>query len=139
MSGEERLSALILNKTVAEDCFEIKYRGKLYKLGIRPLSGKTIIEVSEQIAKCSPIVDNGQSVFHALIENASDLRHIARAIAIATEAKNVNKITKVILDLEASQIEQLWEIVERNADGGFFLRIMTSAKNLNLTKKTTQE
>lgn len=138
MKQEERLAALILGKTSPEDCFDIEYKGKVYKLGIRPLSGTRIIEVSEQIAKCKPIENEGQSIFHALIQNASDLKHIARAIAIATEAKNIKKVTKAILDLENQQIEMLWGIVEKNSNAAFFLNIMTSAKNLNLTKKKAE-
>jgi len=135
---EERLAKLVLNKTSPEDCFDIEYKGKTFKLGIRPLSGTRIIEVSEQICKCKPIEEEGQSIFHVLMANSSDLRHICKAIAIATETKDIKKVTKAILDLEVQQIELLWKILEKNSDAGFFLSIMKSARNLNLTKKKAE-
>lgn len=138
MKQEERLAALILGKTSPEDCFDIEYKGKVYKLGIRPLSGTRIIEVSEQIAKCKPIEEEGQSLFHVLMENATDLKYLCKAIAIATETKKIKKVTKAILNLENTQIEMLWNIVVKNSNAAFFLNIMTSAKNLNLTKKKAE-
>lgn len=134
-NGEERLAKLILNKTSAEDCFDIEHKGKTLKLGVRPLSGRRLVEVSEQLSKCSNLEDNGQSVFHALMENASNLKYVCKAIAIATEAKNLKKTTEAIYNLELSQIETLWNIVVKNSDASFFFSIMNSAKNLNLMKK----
>ena len=65
-----------------------------------------------------------------------DLKHICKAIAIATDHKNIKLVTSAILDLENTQIETLWHIVEKKLQCYFFLNIMVLAQNMNLMKKS---
>ena len=136
---EEKLAKLLLNKTSPEDCFDIEYKGRILSLGIRPLSGKKCIEISEEISKCKSIKNEGQTCFQLLMENAIDLKHLCKAIAIATDHKNIKLVTSAILDLENTQIETLWHIVEKNSNATFFLNIMVLAQNMNLMKKVEKE
>lgn len=136
---EERLSKVILGKCGEEDKFDLTFFGIKFKLGIKPLSGTRVVKVSEQVCKMSEIVDEQQTVFHAMMQHSKNIKYVARAIAIATGSWFTPIVARGIQDLALEDIETLWNITIRQSNAAFFLNIMTSAKNLNLMKKKKEE
>jgi hypothetical protein len=130
---EEQLSRVMQRKASPEDTFEIKYLGFKLKLEIKPLSAKTLIEIGEHLSKCSEIKDEQQTMFHALTENASDLKFIVKCITISVGGGWF--IRRAIMNLDLSDIETIWNIVIKNSNAERFFFIMASAKRMNILRK----
>lgn len=139
MKQEERLAKVVLGKCGEEDKFDLTFLGIKFKLGIKPLSGTKVVKVSEQVCKMSEIVDEQQTVFHAMMQHSKNIKYVARAIAVATGSWFTAIVARGIQDLALEDIETLWNITIRQSNAAFFLNIMTSAKNLNLMKKKKEE
>ena len=132
---EQRLSNIILNEVSDADRFELRLLFFKFKLGISALSPKQLVKISREIAKCSDIVDEGQTVFQAMTENINNIRYVCNVIAIATRFPFKRLLSYQLQRLPLDHIKTLTTIVIKNSDAEAFFFIMQSVKNLNVMKK----
>lgn len=134
---EERLANIILNEVSDADRFELRFMFIRLKLGISALSPRQIIRISKELGKLKDIEDSGQSVFHAMVENAENLKYICNTIAIATKFPFKPFLSYYLQKMPIEHIKTLITIVIKNSDADAFFFIMQSVKNLNVMKKKT--
>jgi len=132
---EEKLAKVVFGKAVDGDRFWIKYFGIKIPLSIKPLSPNKLIAMSAYLSRIGDIKDEGQSQFHAVIENAFDLKYICKAIVIATGFPIKWIAYKAITNVSLEDVEKMFTIIQKNTDPSFFLNIMGSARRLNLMTK----
>lgn len=134
---EERLSNIILNEINDADRFELRLSFFRFKLGISALSPRQIVRISREISKCRDIVDEGQTVFQAMTENADNIKYVCNSIAIATRFPFKRLLSYYLQRIPLDHIKTLITIVIKNSDAEAFFFIMQSVKNLNVMKKKT--
>ena len=132
---EEKLANVILGKTMDEDKFEIKNWGMSFKVGIKPLSPNKLVRLSKFLSRLPDLKDEEQSVFHAMTQNASGLKDVCKAIAIATDFPIKWFIYLSIMRLPLEGIEILMGILIKQSNANFFLNIMVLGKSQNQLKK----
>ena len=137
---EEELANVILGEATEKDKFVIRHWGIKLKLCIKPLSPKKIIKINRFLCRIKEIKDENQSMFHAMLENSSDLKLTCRAIAISTNFPFKRFVYSAIMKSPLEAIDIMMKILIKQSNATFFLSIMASAKNMNyLAKKTKEE
>jgi hypothetical protein len=103
-------------------------------LKIKPISAKKIIAISAEVSQIKNI-DQEQEMFPALMAGITDIRYIARVVAIATGTRYRKIVTRAILRLPLKDIQTLFAIVVNQSDPSpFFLTCLQIGK-LNILKK----
>ena len=135
----EEVSNVILGIAGKADRFKLKFGWFTFHLRIKPLSAKQIIEISDQLSCLRDVSDGDGTMFQAEMKCASGLRHIAKAIAIATDTRCRFFVTRAILNLPLAHIETLKDIVKKQCDVHRFFFIWMDLKEMNPIKKKQEE
>lgn len=135
---EKEVSNIILGIASRADRFTVKYGWFRFRLSIRPLTVRQMIEISAELSRIKN-VDTEKEMYQALNEGISDLKYVARAIAIATGTRFRKAVTSALLDLPLADLQTLFALVKKQSDMERFFFIMISTKGMNLLRKTTQE
>lgn len=135
---EDEVKNVILGIAGEKDQFTIKYLGIKWKLSIKPLSAKMLIEISAKMSHVNQI-DDTKEMFPALMTGAPDLLHLARIIAIATGTKYRKIVTNAILRLPLKDIQTLISIVVKQTDLTVFFYTIISLKGIQSLTKATPE
>jgi hypothetical protein len=130
---QEQVANVILGIAGPSDCFTIRYGWFRFKLKIKPLTARQIIEISGQLSKIKDI-NTETDMFPGVIEGSPDLLHICKAITIATGTKFRRLVTRAVLDLPLKDIETLLKIVKKQTDCELFFYTIILAKGLNKLK-----
>lgn len=136
---EKQAADIILGITPPGDRFTIRYLGIPFRLQIKLLTTEQLIRVSKEICKIGDIEESDETMFQALMKHVADAEHICDAIAIATGTRFVRVVSRAIKRLPLKDIQVLFNIVRKQSDPSAFFFIMTSAKSLNLMKKTIKD
>jgi|SRR5665647_989324 len=132
---ENEVKNVILGIAGEKDQFVIKYLGVNWKLSIKPLSAKQLIQIGGEICQLTDIEDESETVFQSLMKHADGLKLICRSISIATGTNHMRIVTNAIMDLQLEDIQTLFSLVIKQSSAERFFFIMGSAKSLNLLKK----
>lgn len=117
----------------------MKYGPFVFRLKIKPLTAKQLIEISRETAKLGDINEKSE-MFPALMEGTNNIRHIAKIIAIATATRHKIIVTKAILRLPLKDIETLFKIVHKQSDPTPYFFFMVLAKGrMNLLKPKQEQ
>ena len=136
---QEKASNIILGRTGPSDRFTLRFGWFKFRLGIKPLSAKQLIEISREVSKISSI-DEKKDMFPALMEGVTDTRYIARIIAIATATKYRRIVTRAVMKLPLKDIQTLFKIVHKQSDPTpfFFITILAKGR-MNLLEPKEQQ
>ena len=136
---QEKASNIILGRTGPSDRFTLRFGWFKFRLGIKPLSAKQLIEISREVSKISSI-DEKKDMFPALMEGVTDTRYIARIIAIATATRYRRIVTRAVMKLPLSDIQTLFKIVHKQSDPTpfFFITILAKGR-MNLLEPKEQQ
>lgn len=133
---EKRVANIILGKLEPGDSFTLKYGIFRFKLSIRPLTLKQVIEISKEVCSIPELNLNAKdNIFNVLMKNAVYLENIARIIAIATGHKLPSLIYKAVLGLPLKDVYTLFNIVDKQSDPQPFFFIMSKTEKINILKK----
>ena len=131
---ERKVSNILLGRVDSEDRFTLKYGLFRFRLKIKPITARQMIDISAEAAQIKE-VNQSQELFPALLEGSPDLVHISNIIAIATGTKWRKIVARSILKLSLKDINTLFTIVLKNSDPSpFFLTYLQIGK-LNILKK----
>lgn len=130
----EQVSNLVLGKANESEKFILTFLGFSVKLGIKPLSLRKLIKISEHISKIGDIKDNDQTTFHVLMEDSKNLKHICCAITIAIDFPIKLFVYNALIRLPLKDIKILFDILIKQSDPTFFLNILASARNLDVLR-----
>jgi hypothetical protein len=136
---EKELASVILGEPTDIDRFEIRHWGIKMKLSIKPLCPNQLIKMSSFLCRLNEIKDEEQTMFHAMTQNANDLKLVCHAIAIATNFPFKRFLYRAIMKLPLEDIHTVFNIVIKQSNATFFLNILALGKNLNLMKKKPEE
>lgn len=129
---------IILGITGPGDRFTLKYGIFRFRLSIKPLSAKQLVEISREVCKVGKL-DEAKEMFPGLMDNVKDARYIARCIAIATGTRWKGIVTRAVMKLPLSDIKKLFMIVHKQSDPEpFFFTIILAKGRLNLLKQPEQ-
>ena len=135
---EDEVKNVILGIAGKRDRFTIKYLGINWRLSIKPLTAKMLIEISAEMSHIKQ-VDSSKEMFPNLMDGAKGLRHFAKIIAIATGTKYRRIVTRSILKLPLKDIQTLVNIVVKQSDMEVFFCILISLKGIQSLTKATPE
>lgn len=130
---QEKAANIILGKSGPSERFSIRWGFITFRLGIKPVPVKYLIEISAQLSKIKDINPEGE-LFPEMISNVSDLKYIARSVAIATGTRFRCIVTRAILKLPTDSLEKLFNIVIKQSDPRSFFFIIASARGVNKLK-----
>ena len=137
---EKEFSNVLLGQSGEAERFKLKIWGVTFKLQIRPLTARQLIQISGEISKLRDITDPDDTMFQVAMQNARDLKAICKAITIATGTRFYSIVYRAISRLPLQDIQTLFKIVIYQSDAERFFFIISAAKRLNiLKKKATQE
>lgn len=136
---EDEVRNVILGQAGERDKFTIKYLGINWKLSIKPLTAKMLIEISAEMSHVSQ-VDDSKEMFPTMMDGAPSLRHLAKIISIATGTRYRKIVTRTILRLPLKDIQTLIGIVVKQTDMTVFFYTIISLKGIqSLTKAIPEE
>jgi hypothetical protein len=131
---QQRSSNVLLGISSPSDHFKIKYGILTFKLKIKPITCEQMIKISGEIS-CIKEINKDQEMFPAMIENISDMKHVSKAIAIATGTKFIKIVSRAVLKLPLKDVLILFNIVRKQSDPEVFFYIIAKTGKLNLLKK----
>ena len=135
---QEQSANIILGLAGHGDRFTLKYGILRFRLEIKPLGAKQLIEISGEVAKISKL-DETKEMFPGLMDNVKDARALARVITIATGTRWKRIVTRAILRLPLNDIKTLFKIVHKQSDPEpFFFTIILAKGRLNFLKQPEQ-
>lgn len=126
---------MVIGDGKAIDRFDLKIYGFTFKLGIPPLSPKTMLKMHQVLRDIPEIKDEGQTVYQTMFENSSSMNKVCKAIAIATCSPFAFFVAKAIAKVPMKDVETLWRVVLQNTEPDAFFFIMASVKRMNLVQK----
>jgi hypothetical protein len=132
---ERQVSNILLGRASTTDCFRLKWGWFTFRLSIKPISTRRLIQISGEICQIREFEDESISYFQALMDHATDAKFINRAIAIATGTKFVRIVARAISKLPNKDQNTLFKIVIKNSDAEVFFYTMALAKKMNVLKK----
>lgn len=135
---EERVSNIILGTAGPCERFTLKYGLFRFRLQIRPLTARQVIEISAASSRLGDLdIDNG--LFPGLLKGGPGLKDIADIIAIATNTRYRGIVSRGILKLNLKDILTLFKVVIRQSDPEQFFFIMALTKGTNKLKSSQTE
>lgn len=135
---QEQVANVILGVAGPSDTFVLRYGWFKFKMSIKPLTARQIIEISGQLSKIKDINAENE-MFPGLIEGSPDLKYVCRAITIATGTKLRALVNRAILGLPLKDINTLLSIVKKQTDCELFFYTIILAKGLNRLKPKEQQ
>lgn len=135
---EEQAANILLGKAGPSERFKIKYGIFTFRLKIKPITARQIIEISGEASKVDP-ENLEKDLFPAMLENSNYLLYVSRIIAIATGTRFKRIVTRAIMDLPLQDIFTLSKIVRKQSDPEVFFYILASMKGLNRMKTAIKE
>lgn len=126
---EREISNVILGLPGPKDRFVLKYGWFRFRLSIKPITARQLIDISGEIGQVKEI-DQDKEMFPELIIRADDLKHIANAIAIATGTKFRRIVARGVLRLDLKDILTLFKIVKKQSDPEVFFYTLILAKGM---------
>jgi hypothetical protein len=135
---ERKTANIILGKAGESDRFKLKYGWFTFNLEIKPITAKMLIEISGEISEMDE-VDENQELFPALMDNAADMKRIARVIAIATGTWFKRIVTLAVLNLPLKDMQTLFEIVYKQSDPTPFFFITARIGKMNLLTRSQEK
>lgn len=131
---EKEISNIILGIAGPQDRFTLKYGWFRFRLSIKPITARQLIAISGEVSKLKAI-DETKEMFPALMTGITDIKYIAKAVAIATGTRYKRIITRAIMKLPLKDVCTLFSIVQKQADPSFFFHTIILAKGrMNLLK-----
>jgi hypothetical protein len=136
---ERQVSNILLGIAGPQDRFTLKFGWFKFRLSIKPITARQLIDISGEIAQIKDI-NQEQEMFPALMDGISDIRYIAKTIAIATGTRYRSIVTRAVLKLPLKDIQTLFAIVKKQCDSERFFFITISAKGMirTVTKQAEQ-
>ena len=133
---EKEISNIILNETGKKYQFRLKYGWFSFRLSVKTITAKRLLKISAELSQVKE-ANQLKELFPAFIENISDIKHIAKAIAISTGSPFQRIVTSGILRLPVKDIQTLTNILIEQTDMERFFFILISLKGMtNLLKAT---
>jgi hypothetical protein len=129
---------LILGKAGEGNRFIVYWGWLKLKLSIPPVTTKTLIRISREIAYL-PEIDPEAQMFPQMLSTADNMSHICMAITYATRTKRRFLVYRAIRSIPIQDIKTLWGFVMQQSDPTSFFFIMVSAKGMNKMKSENQE
>jgi len=126
---ESEVSNIILGIAGPADRFTIRYGWFRFRLSIKPLTVKQMIQISGEWSKIKDI-DKSKDMFPGLMEGITDIKYISKVIAIATGTRFIKLIARAILKLPLKDVQALFAIVKKQCDAERFFFIIISAKGM---------
>ena len=126
---EQQVSNIILGISGPQDRFTLKYGWFRFRLKIKPITARQLIDISGEIAQIKDI-DKEQEMFPALMSGIIDIQYIAQVVAIATGTRYKWLVTRAVLKLPLKDIQTLFAIVKKQCDAERFFFIIISAKGM---------
>lgn len=127
-------SNILLGRAGPADGFTLKFGLFTFRLKIKPLTVRQLIDISGELSKIKP-AEKDMDMFPALMEGISDARFIARVIAIATGTRFKRIVTRAITKLDLKDVQTLFSIVVKQSDPAPFFLICLQAGKMNLLKE----
>jgi hypothetical protein len=109
---ERQVSNILLGIAGPQDRFTLKFGWFKFRLSIKPITARQLIDISGEIAQIKDI-NQEQEMFPALMDGISDIRYIAKTIAIATGTRYRSIVTRAVLKLPLKDIQTLFAIVKK--------------------------
>jgi hypothetical protein len=129
---EREISNIILGVNGTQDRFTLKFGWFKFRLSIKPITARQLIDISGEVAQIRDI-NQDQELFPALMDSITDIRYIARVVAIATGTRYRKIVTRAVLKLPLKDIQTLFAIVKKQCDAERFFFTIVSAKGLTRT------
>jgi hypothetical protein len=126
---ERQVSNIILGLSGPQDRFTLKYGWFRFRLKIKPITARQLIDISGEIGQIKSI-DQDKELFPEMLERTEDLKHIANSISIATGTRFRKIVARGILKLDLKDILTLFKIVKKQSDSEVFFYILISAKGM---------
>jgi hypothetical protein len=124
---QQQAANIILGESGQAFRFTLHYGIFKLKMQIKPITAGQMIAISREVSKLGNI-NPEQEMFPALMDGATDLRHIAAIIAIATGTRFRRITQRAILRLPLKDIETLFKMVHTQSDPQPFFFITVLAK-----------
>lgn len=126
---EQQAANILLGQAGPSDRFKIKYGILTFRLKIKPLTARQIVQISGEASKIDiPKAEN--DLFVAMMENSQTLSYISNIIAISTGARFKRIVAGAVMDLPLQDIFTLFKIVRKQSDPEVFFYILASTKGL---------
>ena len=135
---EKSVSNILLGLSGPGDRFTLKYGWFRFHLKIKPITARQLIAISGEISKIKAI-DESKDMFPALLEGITDIRYIAKVVAIATGTRYKRIVARAILRLDLKDIYTLFNIVRKQSDPSPFFLICLQAGKMNILKAKQAE
>lgn len=131
---EAQAADLILGKETEGEKFSIKLLGFTLKFQIRPLTTRQFIEISKHLSKIVGI-DQDKEMFPEMVKRSGDLKHICKAVAIATgsEMPFLSRIIESQADIE--DLYSLMNIIRKQSNPERFFFILMLSRGMNQLQK----
>jgi hypothetical protein len=125
---------IILGEAGDGEQFKLRWGWLRFRLSIKPVSTKTLIRISREVAEI-PEIDPSGDAFQEMCRNAAYLKQISRAIAFAANTPFIRIVAEAIRGLPLKHLKTLWATVIQQSDPSSFFFIMISARGVNKLKK----
>ena len=132
---DKQAAEILLGNAGRGDGFTLRHLGFKWHLRIKPLTTEKLIRISGEVCQIRQL-DSEQVIFTEELNKASDLTYIAKAIAIATNARFPGLAYRAIIKLDLDNLAKLWSAVLTNSNPAVFFSIMGSARGLNKIRTT---
>ena len=126
---------IILGEAGKGNQFIVKYGWWRLKLSIRPISTRTLIRISREVA-IIPEIDPEAEMLPEMLRAAPTLHGVCKAITYATNTRRKWLVYRAIEGLPLQDIAKLWQMIIDQSDPGSFFFIMISARGMNKMKTT---
>ena len=131
---ERQTSNILLGMAGSEDRFTLKFGLFKFRLSIKPITARQLIEISAEVSQIKE-VNKDQDMFPALMGGITDIKHIARIVAIATGTRFKTVVTRAVMKLPLNDIQTLFAIVYKQSDPSPFFFIISLTGKMNILKK----
>lgn len=132
---EKELSNVILGESGEADRFKLKIWGITFKMQIRLLTARQLIQIGGEVSKLREIEDPENTMFQVVMQNSGDLKAICKVITIATGTYFQSIIYRAIMRLPLVDIQTLFDIIIKQSDAERFFFIISAGRRLNILKK----
>jgi hypothetical protein len=127
---------IILGEAGTGDQFTIRWGWLRLKLSIKPVTTRTLIQISGEVAHV-PEIDPEADMLPEMLRAAPSLNHVCKAITYATKTRHKRIVYRAIKGLPLKDIAKLWQMIMNQSDPASFFFIMISTRGQNKTKTTT--
>jgi len=128
-------ASIILGEAGKGDQFSIRWGWLRLKLSIKPVTTRTLIQISKEVAHV-PEIDPEAEMLPEMLRAAPSLNYVCKAITHATGTRHKRIVFRAIKGLPLKDIAKLWQMILNQSDPSSFFFIMISTRGQNKTKTT---